>query len=118
MAKDGEEIEVWGDGLATRSFLYIDECIEGVRRLMRSELKEPVNIGSEEMVSVNQLAQMIIDISGKDLKIRNVPTSVQGVRGRNSDNNMLRRELKWEPTMTLRAGLEKTYAWVNEQVNK
>lgn len=118
MARDGEEIEVWGDGLATRSFLYIDECIEGVRRLMRSDFKQPINIGSEEMVTVNQLAQLIIDISGKDLKIKNVETSVQGVRGRNSDNRLIREKLNWAPSLPLRDGLVKTYEWVNNQINK
>jgi GDP-D-mannose 3',5'-epimerase len=118
MAKDGDEIEVWGDGKSTRSFLYIDECIEGVRRLMRSDFKEPINIGSEEMVTINQLAQLIIDISGKNLKIKNVPTSVGGVRGRNSDNDLIRAILNWCPSMLLREGLEKTYKWVDEQINK
>lgn len=118
MAKDGDEIEVWGDGQATRTFLYIDECIEAVRRLMRSEFKEPINIGSEEMVTINQLAQMIIDISGKDLKIKNVPTNVEGVRGRRSDNTLIKKVLGWSPSASLKSGLEKTYKWVNEQVNK
>jgi nucleoside-diphosphate-sugar epimerase len=118
LANDGEEIEVWGDGLSTRSFLYIDECIEGVGRLMRSDFIEPINIGSEEMVTVNQLAQMIIDISGKDLKIKNVSTNVGGVRGRNSDNTLIKKELNWSPTRSLKDGLIKTYQWVNKMVNK
>jgi len=118
LANDGEEIEVWGDGLSTRSFLYIDECIEGVRRLMRSDFIEPINIGSEEMVTVNKLAQMIIDISGKDLKIKNVSTNVGGVRGRNSDNTLIKKELNWSPTRSLKDGLIKTYQWVNKMVNK
>jgi len=111
-------IEVWGDGQQTRSFLYIDECIEGVRRLMNSECKEPVNIGSDEMVSINDLAQMAIDISGKNLKIKNVESNALGVRGRNSDNDFIFAQLNWKPNYPLRKGMEKTFDWVNKQVNK
>lgn len=116
LASDGNEIEVWGDGKATRSFLYIDECIEGVRRLVQSDCTIPVNIGSEEMVSINQLAQMIIDISGKDLKIKNVPTTVEGVRGRNSDNTLIKKMLNWAPAENLHSGLVKTYNWVSSKI--
>ena len=114
---DGGEIEVWGDGQQTRSFLYIDECIEGVIRLMDSDFKGPVNIGSEEMLSINQLAQNVIDISGKEIYIKNVdgPT---GVRGRNSDNKLIREKLSWEPSEPLYSGLIKTYEWINEQIKK
>ena len=115
-AHDGGEIEVWGDGKQTRSFLYIDECVEAVRRLMDSDFTGPVNIGSEEMVSINQLAQIIADIAGKKLTIRHVPGPL-GVRGRNSDNHLIRAQLGWEPTRPLREGLEKTYAWIEQQVN-
>lgn len=110
-----EEIEIWGDGLQTRSFLYIDECLEGTLRFMRAAFSGPVNIGSAEMVTINQLAQEIIRISGKDLRVRHVPGPL-GVRGRNSDNRLLRATLGWEPTQPLCAGLEKTYAWVERQV--
>ena len=116
-AEDGGYIEVWGDGRQTRSFLYIDECIEGTLRLMRSGWTGPVNIGSEEMVTINGLAQMIIEISGKRLSIRNVP-GPQGVRGRNSDNRLIREKLGWEPKMPLREGLEITYRWIEEQVRR
>ena len=114
---DGGEIEVWGDGQQTRSFLYIDECTDGILRLMDSDFKGPVNIGSEEMLSINQLAQNVIDISGKEIYIKNIegPT---GVRGRNSDNKLIREKLGWEPTKPLYDGLIKTYDWVNEQIKK
>jgi nucleoside-diphosphate-sugar epimerase len=112
---DGGEIEIWGDGKQTRSFLYIDECLEGVTRLMRSDFPGPVNIGSEEMVTINGLAQLAMKISGKQLKIRNVPGPI-GVRGRNSDNRLIREKLGWEPDAPLEDGLRKTYAWIEEQV--
>jgi len=114
-AKDGGEIEIWGDGLQTRSFLFIEECLEGVRRLMESDFSGPLNVGSEEMVTINQLADMIMDISGKTLGIRHVPGPL-GVRGRNSDNRLIRQKLGWAPSRPLREGLEKTYRWIAEQV--
>lgn len=114
-AEDGGEIEIWGDGRQTRSFLYIDECLEGTLRLMRSDFTGPVNIGSEEMVSVNQLAETIASVAGKRLRLRHVP-GPQGVRGRRSDNALLRRTLGWEPTQPLRTGLEQVYRWVERQV--
>lgn len=114
-ANDGGEIEIWGDGEQTRSFLYVDECVEGVRRLVESGFTGPVNIGSEEMVTVNQLAQMIMDIAGKKLKIKHVSGPL-GVRGRNSDNRLIREKLNWAPSVSLRSGLEKTYAWIEGQV--
>jgi nucleoside-diphosphate-sugar epimerase len=109
-------IEIWGDGAQTRSFLYVDECIEGTVRLMRSAHSEPINIGSDEMVTINQLAQKIIQISGKNLSLRHVDGPL-GVRGRNSDNRMIQGSLGWRPTQPLDAGLEKTYAWISSQVN-
>lgn len=109
-------IEVWGDGLQTRSFLYIDECIEGIRRLMNSDVTEPVNIGSDEMVSINELAKMVIEISGKDIAIKNVESKALGVRGRNSDNDFIYSQLGWKPNYPLKKGLEKTYEWVSKQV--
>jgi nucleoside-diphosphate-sugar epimerase len=112
---DGGSIEVWGDGLQTRSFLYIDECVEAVRRLMESSFQGPVNIGSEEMVTINQMAGMIMKIAGKKIAIKNIPGPT-GVRGRNSDNNLLRQELNWEPTQSLYEGLSKTYPWIESQL--
>jgi GDP-D-mannose 3',5'-epimerase len=112
--RDGGEIEIWGDGRQTRSFLYIDECVEGVRRLMDSDFTGPVNIGSEEMVTINRLAEMIMEIAGKALSIRHIPGPL-GVRGRNSDNRLIREKLGWEPNARLRAGLAKTYAWIEAQ---
>jgi nucleoside-diphosphate-sugar epimerase len=109
------EIEIWGDGEQTRSFLYIDECIEGVRRLMESDCTEPVNIGSEEMVTINQLAQIIMDIAGRKLKLRHIPGPL-GVRGRNSDNRLIAARLRWKPSKPLRDGLERTYRWIERQV--
>jgi len=114
-APNGGEIEIWGDGIQTRSFLFIDECLEGVLRLMRSDFIGPVNIGSEEMVSINQFAQIIMDIAGKELSIRHIPGPL-GVRGRNSDNRLISKELAWCPTLPLREGLERTYRWVDDQV--
>lgn len=114
-AKDGGTIEMWGDGKQTRSYLYIDECLEGVRRLMKSDFMGPVNIGSEEMVSINELAAMIMGIAGKKLKIKHIKGPL-GVRGRSSDNKLIRKKLGWEPTTKLYDGLAKTYAWIDEQV--
>jgi GDP-D-mannose 3', 5'-epimerase len=114
-ARDGDEIEVWGDGKQTRSFLYIDECLEGTRRLMDSDFTGPVNIGSEEMVTINQLAAMVMDIAGKRLSLRHVPGPL-GVRGRNSDNRLIGQRLGWQPSRPLREGMQRTYAWIRSQV--
>lgn len=114
-ADEGGDIEIWGDGRQTRSFLYIDECLEGVRRLMESDFQGPVNIGSDEMVTINQLAEMIMTIAGKGLSIRHVPGPL-GVRGRNSDNRLIAERLGWRPTRPLHEGLTTTYAWIAEQV--
>jgi GDP-D-mannose 3', 5'-epimerase len=108
-------IEIWGDGQQTRSFLYVDECIEGIRRLMNSDFAGPVNIGSEEMVTINQLAEMTMEVAGKHLNIRHIDGPL-GVRGRNSDNQLIRRKLGWAPSDSLRNGLATTYRWVAEQV--
>lgn len=116
-APKGGSIEVWGDGKQTRSFLYVDECVEGVRRIMESSVAGPLNIGSEEMVSINELANIIMNIAGKSLTIENIPGPL-GVRGRNSDNHLIREKLGWEPSQPLRTGLEKTYSWISEQVQK
>ena len=115
MCPDGGEIEVWGDGLQTRSFLYIDECIDATVRIMRSEVPEPLNIGSEEMVTINDLAKMAIELSNKNIQIKNVP-GPQGVRGRNSDNRLIESYLSWSPSQPLSAGMEKTYNWIASQV--
>jgi len=108
------EIEVWGTGQQTRSFLYIDDCIDAVRLLMQSDFKEPINIGSEEMITINGLAQMAIDISGKDIKIKNI-TGPTGVMGRNSNNELIEKVLGWKPKYTLREGMEKTFKWIKSR---
>src|ERR1700722_18086460 len=114
-AELGGEIEIWGDGCQTRSFLYIDECLEGVRRLMDSDFTGPVNIGSEEMVTINQLATLVMQIADKRLSIRHIKGPL-GVRGRNSDNRLIAEKLNWRPSRPLVEGLEKTYGWVQKQV--
>lgn len=115
-AEDGGTIDVWGDGEQTRSFLYIDECIEATRRLMESDFLGPVNIGSEEMISINDFAKMIIDISGKSLKINNIK-GPKGVNGRNSDNKIINEKLHWNPSITLKDGITRTYNWIAERYN-
>ena len=114
--KDGE-IEIWGDGKQTRSFLYIDECVEGVRRLMESEFTGPVNIGSEEMVTIDGLASMISGIAGKKIRLRHIEGPL-GVRGRNSDNRLILEKLGWAPSRPLSEGLAETYKWIERQINK
>jgi len=116
-AKDGTHIEVWGDGGQTRSFLYIDECIEASRCLMDSDFAGPVNIGSEEMITIQDFAKMAIHISDKNLTIKNIEGPL-GVRGRNSDNALIREKLGWDYSQILREGMEKTYKWIKEQVDK
>ena len=115
MASNGGEVEIWGDGKQTRSFLYIDECLEGTLRLMRSDFTGPVNIGSDEMVTIDRLVDMVAGIAGKSLNKRHIdgPT---GVRGRNSDNRLIRERLNWSPSTVLVDGLRPTYAWINSQV--
>ena len=108
-------IEIWGDGKQSRTFLYIDECVGGILRLMRSDFSGPVNIGSDEMITIHVLAQMIIGISEKDLSII-CTDGPQGVRGRTSDNCLIRRALAWEPESRLAEGVEKTYRWISEQM--
>jgi len=125
MAKDGDEIEIWGDGSQTRSFLYIDECIEATLRLMRSDFMGPVNIGSEEMISMNDFAKMVIDISGKNLKVQNIYGKEfekkygykcpLGVKGRNSDNKLYFEKIVWKVSQPLKTGMEVLYQWVEEQ---
>ena len=112
---DGGTIEIWGDGLQTRSFLYIDECVEGILRLTRSEFTGPVNIGSEEMISINDFAKMIVELSGKKITLKNIPGPT-GVRGRNSDNKLIQEKLGWAPNIPLKEGVIKTFNWIKNQV--
>ena len=114
-APAGGEIEIWGDGQQTRSFLYVDECVEGVHRLMESDFVGPVNIGSDEMVTINQLAQAVMQIAGKKLVLRHIKGPL-GVRGRNSDNRLIEQKLGWRPSRPLEEGLAETYSWIAEQV--
>jgi GDP-D-mannose 3', 5'-epimerase len=126
--KEGESFEVWGDGLQTRSFLYVDECIEAVLRLMESDFLGPVNIGSDEMVTINQLAEMAIKISGKSIEINNLGgqefidkygfSCPMGVRGRNSDNKLYEEKVRWRVSEPLEKGMIKTFVWIDEQVKK
>ncbi len=116
-APDAGEIEMWGDGKQTRSFLYIDECLEGIKRLTQSDFAGPVNIGSEEMVTINTLAEMIMNIAGKRVSVKHIPGPL-GVRGRNSDNRLICERLGWKPSDPLEKGLRKTYAWIEAEVQK
>jgi len=114
-AASGTNIKVWGDGLQTRSFLFIDECLEGTTRLLRSECGVPLNIGSDEMISINDLAKMAIKISGKKIGIQNV-SGPEGVRGRNSDNNLIYSSIGWKPSASLFDGINKTYKWIESRI--
>jgi nucleoside-diphosphate-sugar epimerase len=116
-ARPGGEMEIWGDGSQTRSFLYIEECVEATTRLMRSNFSGPVNIGSEEMISINNLARMVMQIAGKPLRINNIPGPT-GVRGRNSDNRLIQAKLSWAPVQPLQAGITNTYRWIEQQVRR
>jgi GDP-D-mannose 3',5'-epimerase len=109
---DNGEIEIWGDGKQTRSFLYIDECLEAVRRFMESDFSGPMNIGSEEMISINGLAELVMKVGNKPLTIKNIP-GPEGVRGRNSDNTLMFAKLGWKPSQSLETGIKKTYSWIN-----
>jgi GDP-D-mannose 3', 5'-epimerase len=109
------EVEIWGDGKQTRSFLYIDECLEAVRRLMESDFTGPVNIGSEEMIAINDLVKMVSAVANKDITVKNIPGPT-GVRGRNSDNNLIREKLGWSPSQPLVDGITKTYNWISSQI--
>jgi nucleoside-diphosphate-sugar epimerase len=114
-ARSGDSIDMWGDGLQTRSFLYVDECLEGTTRLLRSDFEGPVNIGSDEMVTIDGLLGMVADIAGKTIHINHIPGPT-GVRGRNSDNRLIQQKLGWAPSQPLVKGLEKTYEWIERQV--
>ena len=116
LPEEGGAIEVWGDGLQTRSFLFVDECIEATRRLMDSDFTGPVNIGSEEMVTINELVDTVSKVSGKNVHKIHIDGPL-GVRGRNSNNDLVREKLEWDYTMTLEEGISKTYNWIEEQIN-
>jgi GDP-D-mannose 3',5'-epimerase len=115
LARDGDAIEVWGDGEQTRSFCYVDDCVEGIYRLMHSDYSEPLNLGTERMVTINELAAIITEVAGKSLTVEHVE-GPQGVRGRNSDNSRLREVLGWEPRIDLEHGLAETYRWIEKQL--
>lgn len=110
-----EDFEIWGDGKQTRSFCYIDDCVEGVLRLMRSDFKEPLNIGSDEMISMNDMALFCLSLSNKNIPIRHIP-GPEGVRGRNSDNTLIKKVLGWAPSISLSEGLKRTHAWIQTQI--
>jgi nucleoside-diphosphate-sugar epimerase len=116
-SKDGDTIDIWGSGKQTRSFLYVDECVEGTIRLMNSDFAEPVNLGSDRMISILDFTKMIIDISGKNLSINHIE-GPQGVAGRNSENTLIKEKLGWSPQNNLEYGIKKTYDWISSQVNK
>jgi GDP-D-mannose 3',5'-epimerase len=114
--KDGGEIEVWGDGAQTRSYMFVDDCVEGIHRIARSDRGEPLNLGTDELISVDRLVDLICGIAGKTLRKKHDVSKPQGVRGRNSDNSRLRETLGWEPNTPLEAGLRRTYEWIESQV--
>jgi len=116
LAEDGDSIEVWGDGEQTRSYCYIDDCVEGIYRLMRSSCVDPINLGQDRMLTINQLVDMVARIARKRISRRHDLTAPQGVRGRNSDNTLLRTVLRWEPSVSLEDGLARTYKWIEEQL--
>jgi nucleoside-diphosphate-sugar epimerase len=115
---NSNEIEIWGDGSATRSFLYVKDCVEGIYRIMNSDINEPLNLGSEEQVSVNQLVDLVEEIAGTSLERKYLPNMPTGVRGRNSDNTKIGSLLGWTPSIGLKAGLEETYRWIEEEFSK
>ncbi|RLE36900.1 NAD-dependent dehydratase [Candidatus Woesearchaeota archaeon] len=118
LARDGDEIEIWGDGKQTRSFCYIDDCVEGIWRLMNSDYDQPLNIGSDELVTIEDLAKMIIEISGKKLRLKYDLSKPQGVRGRNSDNTKIKQVLGWAPSTPLKVGIERTYRWIEQHIRE
>lgn len=116
LASDGGTIEIWGDGHQTRSYCYIDDCVEGIYRLMQSDHSEPINLGQDRMISINELVRIVSNIAGKHVDTTHDLTAPQGVRGRNSDNTMLRQTLHWEPEVSLEDGLAATYRWIQQQL--
>jgi GDP-D-mannose 3',5'-epimerase len=118
LAPDGDEIEVWGDGEQTRSFMYVDDCVEGIHRIMLSDYPHPLNLGTDEMVTVNELVDSVARAAGKSIVKRHDLSKPQGVRGRNSDNAKLRQVLSWEPQILLQEGLVPTYQWIESELAK
>jgi len=118
LANDGDEIEIWGDGQQTRSFMYVDDCVEGIHRLMHSDWKDPLNLGTDVLVTVDQVVDMVSAAAGKRLKKKHDVSKPQGVRGRNSDNSRLRKVLSWEPSVSLETGLKATYVWIEGELRK
>jgi len=118
LVNDGDEIEIWGDGQQTRSFMYVDDCVEGIHRLMHSDWKDPLNLGTDVLVTVDQLVDMVSAAAGKRLKKKHDLSKPQGVRGRNSDNSRLRKVLGWEPSVSLETGLKATYIWIEGELRK
>jgi nucleoside-diphosphate-sugar epimerase len=116
LAEDGDEIEIWGDGKQTRSFMYVDDCVEGIHRIMRSDDDKPFNLGTDELVTVNELVDIVSGVAAKRVIKRHDRSKPQGVRGRNSDNSRLRNALGWEPSVPLRQGLAATYKWIEREV--
>ncbi len=117
LARDGDEIEIWGDGKQTRSFMYVDDCVEGLLRLMASDHRDPLNLGTDELVAIDELVDLVSDVAGKKLRKRYDLSKPQGVRGRNSDNTRLRKVLEWQPSTSLQSGLDVTYSWIHGMVN-
>lgn len=117
LAREGDEIEIWGDGKQTRSFMYVDDCVEGLIRLMGSDYRQPLNLGTDHLVTIDELVDLVCEIADKRLRKRYDPSKPQGVRGRNSDNTRLREVLKWEPSTALKEGISLTYQWIETMVN-
>ena len=118
LAEDGDTIEVWGDGEQTRSYCYVADCVEGIYRLMRSDYRAPLNLGTDRLVTINELVDIVAGIAGKRINKRHDLTKPQGVRGRNSDNTRLRQVLNWEPSASLESGLTRTYDWIHAELVK
>jgi nucleoside-diphosphate-sugar epimerase len=118
LASDGDEIEVWGDGLQTRSFTYVDDCVEGIYRITQSSYAEPLNLGSDELVTIDRLVDLVASVAGKTLSKSHDLSRPQGVRGRNSDNSKLRQLLDWAPSIPLRTGIERTYPWIESELGR
>jgi nucleoside-diphosphate-sugar epimerase len=118
LTSDPDEIEVWGDGEQTRSFMYVDDCVEGLVRIMACDYHDALNLGTDELVTINQLVDLVADVAGKRIAKRHNLHGPQGVRGRNSDNSLLRKVVSWEPSITLRRGLEQTYPWIEAELRR
>jgi nucleoside-diphosphate-sugar epimerase len=118
LAHDGDEVEVWGDGNQTRSFMYVDDCVEGIYRIMHSEHADPLNLGRDDLISVDDLVDLVARIAGKTIRKRHQTDAPQGVRGRNSDNSRLRGVLGWEPQISLETGIDRTYRWIESELEE